>query len=90
MKVEALMESSAVPAAVESKIAITLSESEERLVEALRALPREAADQAIVWATRLNELAKGKDVDWSDAWNDDDLTDARRASSLSHDAREPG
>jgi hypothetical protein len=60
-------------------LVITLSENEERLVEALRALPPHAADQVITWTTRLRELSAGKEVDWSDTWMDEDLADAQRA-----------
>ena len=67
---------------------ITLSENEERLVEALRALPPDAADQVITWTTRLRDLANGKNVDWSDTWNDEDLTDVQRASLSRFDERE--
>ena len=66
----------------------TLSENEERLVEALRALPPDAADQVIAWTTRLRDLAGGRTVDWSDTWTDEDLADARRASLSSFDVRE--
>lgn len=66
---------------------ITLSENEERLVEALRALPPDAADRVITWATRLRDLANGKSVDWSDAWTEEDLADAQRASWSAGDSR---
>jgi hypothetical protein len=66
----------------------TLSENEERLVEALRALPPDAADQVIAWTTQLRDLADGRGVDWSDTWSDEDLADARRASLSSFDERE--
>jgi hypothetical protein len=67
---------------------ITLSENEERLVEALRALPPDAADQVIAWATRLRDLANGRGVDWSATWTNEDLADAQRASLSSFDERE--
>ena len=66
----------------------TLSENEERLVQALRALPPHAADQVITWTTRLRDLADGRSVDWSDTWTDEDLADGRRASLSSFDERE--
>jgi len=59
---------------------ITLSENEERLVVVLRALPPDAADQVITWATRLRDLATGRNVDWSATWTEEDLADAQRAS----------
>ena len=67
---------------------ITLSESEERLVQALRALPPDAADLVITWATRLGDLADGKNVDWSATWTEEDLADAQRASWSRFDERE--
>jgi hypothetical protein len=67
---------------------MTLTQNEERLVEALRALPPEAADKMITWATRLSDLAKGRRVDWSDTWTEEDLADARRASLGNFDERE--
>jgi hypothetical protein len=67
---------------------ITLSENEERLVEALRALPPDAADQVMGWATRLRDLANGKSVDWSDTWTEEDLADVQRASFSRFDERE--
>jgi hypothetical protein len=67
---------------------ITLSESEERLVKALRALPPNAADQVITWTTRLRDLANGKNVAWSDTWTEEDLADVQRASLSRFDERE--
>jgi hypothetical protein len=67
---------------------IALSETEKRLVEALRSLPPDAADQVIAWATRLRDLANGGSVDWSDTWTEQDLADARRASLSVFDERE--
>ena len=57
-------------------------------MEALRALPPDAADQVITWTTRLRDFADGRSVDWSDTWTDEDLADARRASLSSFDERE--
>lgn len=49
-------------------------------MEALRALPPDAAEQVYAWAISLRELANGKDVDWSSTWTEEDLADAQRAS----------
>jgi hypothetical protein len=65
-----------------------LTENEERVVEALRALPPDAADQVITWTTRLRDLANGARVDWSDAWTEADLAHAQRASLFAFDERE--
>jgi hypothetical protein len=66
---------------------MTLAANEEHLVEALRALPPSVADQVITWVSRLHDLGKGGNVDWSDTWNEEDLTDARLASSLVFEER---
>jgi len=66
----------------------TLSENEERLVEAFRTLPPDAADQVIVWTTRLRDLADGRSVDWSDTWTEEDLADVRQASLSGFDEGE--
>lgn len=58
----------------------TLTENEERLVEALRALPPGTADQVITWTTQLSDLANGRNVEWSDTWTDEDIADVQRAS----------
>lgn len=59
-------------------------------MQALRALPPEAADKVIAWATQLSDLAHGKSVDWSDAWTAEDLKDASSASLANFDEREAG
>ena len=66
-----------------------LSEKEELLVKALRALPRDAADQVITWASHLAELSKGRPVEWSDEWSDEDLRDATSASLRNFEEAEP-
>jgi hypothetical protein len=53
---------------------ITLSQSEEC--------------QVITWATRLRDLATGRNVDWSATWTEEDLADARRSSLSRFDERE--
>jgi hypothetical protein len=68
---------------------MALSENEERLLEALRALPPETADTVIKWATQLSDLAKGGPVDWSDTWTEEDMTDLQNASIANFEAREP-
>jgi hypothetical protein len=47
-----------------------------------------AAAQMIAWATRLRELAGGRDVDWSATWTEEDIADAQRASCASFEERE--
>jgi hypothetical protein len=71
-------------------IAVTaLTEREERLVQALRALPPDAADKVVTWATQLSELARSGSVEWSDTWTDEDIQDARSASLANLEEREP-
>jgi hypothetical protein len=57
-----------------------LTEREARLVQVLRALPPDAAEKVVIWATQLSDLARNKAVDWSDTWTDKDLEEARAAS----------
>ena len=71
-------------------VVTTLTENEERLVQALRALPPEAAEKVITWATQMSDLANGKSVEWSDAWTEEDLEDVRRAPLGNFDEREAG
>jgi hypothetical protein len=68
----------------------TLTENEERLVQALRSLPPEAAEKVFIWATQLSELANGGTVDRSDTWTDEDLQDAGRASLSNFEEGEAG
>ena len=63
-----------------NSLVITLVEKEEHLVEALRSLPPNIADQVIAWVTRLGDLGNGRSVNWSDTWTEEDLADARNAS----------
>jgi hypothetical protein len=57
-----------------------LTEKEEQLVETIRVLPAGAADQIVLWAAQLADLAAGRPIEWSDAWTDEDLRDAAAAS----------
>jgi len=67
---------------------ITLSQNEERLVEAVRTLPPDTADQVIAWTIQLRDLAGGRPVEWSDTWTEEDIADATRASLSRFDERE--
>jgi hypothetical protein len=64
-----------------------LSEKEERLVEAVRKLPPDAADSVVTWAERLAILAASGPIDWSDTWTEEDLADFQRASLANFDAQ---
>jgi hypothetical protein len=67
---------------------ITLSQSEELLVQAFRAVPPQAADTLITWAIRLCDLARDKTVEWSDTWTEEDIADLQRASLANFELRE--
>jgi hypothetical protein len=69
---------------------VILTRKEELLVEAVRALPPEAAEKVMSWARGLADLAKGKPVESSDAWAGEDLPDARAASMRNFEEREAG
>jgi hypothetical protein len=59
---------------------MTLAGNEEHLVEALRALPPDAADHVFTWVNQLRDLRNGGSIEWSNAWSEEDLADARAAS----------
>ena len=67
---------------------MTLSEKEERLVQSLRSLSQEAAEQVIQWTTQLADLVRARKVQWSDAWTDEDMQDATAASIRNCDQEE--
>ena len=67
-----------------------LTKNEELLVQTLRALPPEAAEKVITWASQLSDLANDRRVDWSDAWSEEDLKDVTSASLGTFDEREAG
>jgi len=67
---------------------MVLSAREESLIEAVRALPSEEAEKLLVWARQLADLAGGRQIQWSDSWSDEDLSDAAVASVISFDAPE--
>lgn len=68
---------------------MTLAESEEHLVEALRALPPSVADHVMAWVAGLRDLGLGRELDWSDSWSEEDIIlDARNASVSAFDEQE--
>jgi hypothetical protein len=67
---------------------ITLAPNEERLVEALRALPPNLSDHVVAWITSLHDLGEGKTIEWSDEWSEEDLADVSRASLATFEDRE--
>ena len=55
---------------------MVLSVEEESLVKVLRALPPEETTKLLSWATHVAQLSKGKEIEWSDSWSEEDLADA--------------
>lgn len=68
---------------------MVLSHQEESLISIIRALPSEEAAKVLHWARQLADLAQGREIDWSDAWSDEDLEDARAAALRRFDPEEP-
>jgi len=67
---------------------MTLSKREELFLKSLRELPKEAAQQVMQWTGQLSDLGRGRTVEWSDAWNEDDLQAATAASLRNFALRE--
>ena len=61
---------------------MVLSVEEESLIEAVRALPPEEARKVLTWASQLADLAQGREIEWSDAWTDEDIANATVASLM--------
>jgi len=59
---------------------MVLSAQEESLISVVRALPPEEAGKVLNWARQLADLARGRTVEWSDSWTDEDLTEATAAA----------
>ena len=59
---------------------MVLSVEEESLIKVVRALPPEEATKVLTWASQLADLAQDREIEWSDAWTDEDLADATVAS----------
>ena len=59
---------------------MVLSEQEESLISAVRALPPEEAGKVLDWARQLADLAGGRTIEWSDSWTDEDLAEATAAA----------
>ncbi len=58
-----------------------LTHQEELLVDAVRRLPAGAAGELTALAERLAALAEHTEVDWSDAWSEEDLREYSAASA---------
>lgn len=59
---------------------MVLSPQEESLIGVVRALPPEEAGKVLNWAQQLADLARGREIEWSDSWSDEDLAEATAAS----------
>jgi hypothetical protein len=59
---------------------MVLSAQEESLISLVRALPPEEAGKVLNWARQLADLARGRIVEWSDSWSDEDLAEATAAA----------
>ena len=55
---------------------MALSAQEESLIGVVRALPPGEAGKVLNWARQLADLARGRTVEWSDSWTDEDLSDS--------------
>ena len=59
---------------------MVLTEQEELLISAVRALPPVEVGKVLHWAQQLADLADGRVIEWSDSWTDEDLADATAAA----------
>lgn len=59
---------------------MVLTAEEESLIKLVRTLPPEEATRVLSWASRLADLAQGREIEWSDAWTDEDMAEATAAS----------
>jgi hypothetical protein len=59
---------------------MVLSAQEESLISVVRALPREEAGKVLNWARQLADLARGRTIEWSDSWSNEDLAEATAAA----------
>ena len=59
---------------------MVLSAHEESLISVVRALPPEETGKVLNWARQLADLARGRAIEWSDSWTDEDLAEATAAA----------
>ena len=67
---------------------MVLSVQEESLIRLVRALPPEEAGKVLNWARQLADLARGRTIEWSDFWSDQDLAEATAAAAQRFEDRE--
>ena len=65
-----------------------LSAQEESLISVVRTLPPEEAGKVLNWARQLADLARGRTVEWSDSWTDENLAEATAAAVRRFEDRE--
>jgi hypothetical protein len=59
---------------------MVLNAQEESLISVVRALSPKEAGKVLDWARQLADLAGGRAIEWSDAWTDEDLSEATAAA----------
>jgi hypothetical protein len=67
---------------------MVLSAQEESLIDVVRNLPPGEAAKVLDWAHQLADLARGREIEWSDSWTEEDLAEATAASVRRFEARE--
>jgi hypothetical protein len=67
---------------------MVLSTQEESLINVVRNLPPGEAAKVLNWALQLADLARGREIEWSDSWTEEDLAEATAASVRRFEERE--
>jgi len=67
---------------------MVLTVAEESLIKVVRALPPEEARKVLTWASQLADLAQDRNIEWSDSWTDEDISEAVTASLKRFEERE--
>jgi hypothetical protein len=65
-----------------------LSLEEEALVNVVRALPPQEARKVLIGVSQLADLSQGREIEWADAWTDQDIADAMAAALRRFDEQE--
>jgi hypothetical protein len=69
---------------------MTLTASEESLIQVVRRLPPDEAKKVMDWVWQLADLGHEREIQWSDSWSEQDLADATAASMQWFDDEERG
>ena len=59
---------------------MVLSAQEESLIGVVRALPPGESGKVLNWERQLADLARGRTIEWSDSWSDEDRAEATAAA----------